>query len=33
MEGFHGHNEKISVENMHKGTQKLFLAVLEVSSK
>jgi acetylornithine deacetylase/succinyl-diaminopimelate desuccinylase-like protein len=33
MEGFHGHNEKISVENMHKGTKKLFLAVLEVSSK
>lgn len=33
MEGFHGHNEKISVENMHKGTKKLFLAVLEVTAK
>lgn len=33
MEGFHGHNEKLSVENMHKGTKKLFLAVLEVTAK
>lgn len=33
MEGFHGHNEKLSVENMHKGTKKLFLSVLEVSAK
>lgn len=33
MEGFHGHNEKLSVENIHTGTKKLFLAVLEVSAK
>ena len=33
MEGFHGHNEKISVQNMHDGTRKLFLAVTEVSAR
>ncbi len=33
MEGFHGHNEKISVENVKVGTRKLFLAVLEVSQR
>ena len=33
MEGFHGHNEKLSVENVHTGTKKLFLSVLEVSAK
>ena len=33
MEGFHGHNEKLSVENIQNGTKKLFLSVLEVSAK
>ena len=33
MEGFHGHNEKLSVENIHTGTKKLFLSVLEVTAK
>lgn len=33
MEGFHGHNEKISVKNVEDGTRKLFLAVTEVSAQ
>ena len=32
MEGFHGNNEQLSVENLRLGTQKLYSAVVEVSA-
>lgn len=31
MEGFHGHNERISTQNMEDGLRKLFLSVYTVS--
>jgi acetylornithine deacetylase/succinyl-diaminopimelate desuccinylase-like protein len=33
MEGFHGHNERISKKNMEDGLRKLFSAVVEVSAQ
>ena len=33
MQGFHGHNERISQQNIEDGLKKLFSAVLEVSAK
>ena len=33
MQGFHGHNERISSQNMEDGLRKLFSAVVEVSAQ